>query len=105
VREGGSGGALRIPLLPTSSLPLTSWPALLHPLPPPHADFQLLYLLNYSCEVLGEGVLSPYPRLAALRSCLNADPRMVAHSAQHAQGLVTPTYMHEVRHAQEPLKA
>ena len=68
----------------------------------PAADFQLLYLLNYSVEVLGEGALAQHAKLAALRSRLNADPRMQAHFAQHAQGLVTPEYSAQVKAAQLP---
>ena len=72
------------------------------PARPPAADFQLLYLLNYSVEVLGEGALAQHAKLAALRSRLNADPRMQAHFAQHAQGLVTPEYIAQVKAAQLP---
>jgi len=74
---------------------------------PPHtlADFQLLYLLNYAVEVLGEEVLAPFAGLAALRARLNADARMVAHFARHAQPLVTPEYIAQVRAAQLPMGA
>jgi hypothetical protein len=61
--------------------------------------------LNYSAEVLGEGVLEPFAKLAALRARLNADARMQAHFARHAQGLVTPTYIAEVKTAQLPKAA
>ena len=65
------------------------------------ADFQLLYLLNYSEEII-PGVLAQTPKLAALRTALNADPRMQKHFANHAQPLVTPEYISQVKMAQLP---
>jgi hypothetical protein len=54
--------------------------------------------------VLGEGALGGRAKLTALRSTLNKDPRMVAHFALHAQGLVTPLYIAQVRAAMEDKK-
>ena len=66
------------------------------------ADFQLLYALDYSCELLGEGVLHTAPLCAALRAALRALPRMAAFYASGAKPLVTPQYIREVREAQLP---
>ena len=60
------------------------------------ADFQLLYLLNYTEEVLGAGVLSQYPKLSTLRSTLNKVPSMARFLATQAKGLVDERYMKEV---------
>lgn len=66
------------------------------------ADFQLLYLLNYTEELLPTTLASNYQRLAQLRSALNADARMQKHFAAHAKGLVSPPYMLECKEAQRP---
>ena len=62
------------------------------------ADYQLLYLLNYSVEVLGEGaLLTPsFPKLAVLRDTLNKEPHMASFLATQAKGLVDEKYMKEV---------
>lgn len=67
------------------------------------ADYQLLFALDYACELLGEAqALGAAPRCAALRTALRAEPRMVDFYATRAKGLVTERYMQEVRAAQLP---
>ena len=67
------------------------------------ADFQLLYALDYACELLGEAdALRDAPLCAALRASLRALPRMAAFYASGAKPLVTERYMREVREAQLP---
>lgn len=68
------------------------------------ADFQLLYALDYACELLGEAVLRNAPQCAALRAALRALPRMAAFLASGAKPLVTQQYIREVREAQLPLE-
>ena len=71
-----------------------------------YADYQLLYALDYACELLGEEVaLAGAPRCAALRAALRAEPRMVEFYATRAKPLVTERYMREVRAAQTPKEA
>ncbi len=48
------------------------------------------------------GSLQSFPRLAALRSELNALPRIAAFLEKQAKPLVTAQYMTEVREAQLP---
>ena len=62
------------------------------------ADYQLLYVVNYAVEVLGEGVLltPSFPKLASLRDALNKEPHMASFLATQAKGLVDEQYMKEV---------
>ena len=67
------------------------------------ADYQLLYALDYVCELLGEAAaLAGAPRCAALRTALRAEPRMAAFYATRAKPLVDEKYISEVRAAQLP---
>lgn len=73
---------------------------------PSFADYQLLYALDYACELLGEAeTLSAVPRCAALRSALRSEPHMQTFYATQAKPLVTPKYIREVREAQLPATA
>jgi glutathione S-transferase len=68
-----------------------------------YADYQLLYVLDYACELLGEAVaLASAPRCAALRAALRAEPRMVSFYATRAKRLVDDKYIREVAAAQLP---
>lgn len=66
------------------------------------ADYQLLYGLDYTAELLGDAALAAFPRAAALRARLRAEPRMAAFYASAAKPLVTQRYIAEVRAAQLP---
>jgi hypothetical protein len=71
-----------------------------------YADYQLLYALDYACELLGEeAALAGAPRCAALRTALRAEPRMEAFYKERAKPLVTERYIREVRAAQMPKEA
>jgi glutathione S-transferase len=70
-----------------------------------YADYQLLYALDYACELLGEAALAAAPRCAALRAALRAEPRMVDFYATRAKGLVDEKYIREVKAAQQPKQA
>jgi len=70
-----------------------------------YADYQLLYVLDYACELLGEAVLAAAPRCASLRAALRAEPKMVRFYATHAKRLVDEKYIREVAAAQLPKEA
>ena len=63
-------------------------------------DFQLLYALDYSVEVLGERVLQPYDQLDRLRKVLRSLPQMVEfYASDHNKGLVDQQYISSVQRA------
>lgn len=70
------------------------------------ADFQLLLVLDYTVDLLGEGVLEGFPKVIALREGLRKLPGMQEfYASEHYKGLVDLRYMMEVRAALSSAKA
>jgi glutathione S-transferase len=65
-------------------------------------DYQLLYILDYSSEILGEDILGPYPLLAALRSALRVEENIQVFYKTKAKRLVDERYIFEVRESMLP---
>ena len=69
------------------------------------ADYQLLYGLDYTCELLGDDILSNFPYCRKLRQQLRGENKMINFYANKAKRLVDEKYIFEVKAAQEPRKS
>jgi glutathione S-transferase len=65
-------------------------------------DYQLLYILDYTTEILGEEILSSYPLLANVRSKLRVETSMQVFYKTRAKRLVDEQYIFEVRESMLP---
>lgn len=65
-------------------------------------DYQLLYILDYTTEILGEEILLQFPLLNTLRSKLREESRMQIFYKTRAKRLVDEQYIFEVRESMLP---